>query len=148
MERSSLNRKSRRSGYTLIEVLVATATGSMVVAGLAASLQIASLSLDVGVSRDGVSNSLAENRLAQQALARLQSDLQTATDFSEMETTAVTMTVPDRNEDGSPETIRYVLESEGPDEDRVEILRRYYNAEAAETLAEDVSGFQLEWRSR
>jgi type II secretory pathway pseudopilin PulG len=93
--------RSRRHGYTLVELLVTLGTGSIVLAGLSSTLYISSQTLrtDSTATSDGSRSALA--------LSQLTSDLRLALDFTERSSTAATFTVPDRTGDGAVDTIRY-----------------------------------------
>lgn len=90
-----------RRGFTLIEVtmtllvmsVVLIATGSVI----ALSAKAATAALKPADARAAASD----------AADRIMAELQYATSVSEMTSQAVTFTVADRNNDGSPETIRY-----------------------------------------
>ncbi|MCG8450849.1 MAG: prepilin-type N-terminal cleavage/methylation domain-containing protein, partial [Pirellulales bacterium] len=127
----------QRRGYTLIEMVISTTVGGVLVAGLASSLYIASQSLDVD------SGSLGDKRVARRALARLHHDAQSAISVSELTNKRVTMTVPDRNGDSVPETIRYDWSGTAGDP-----LTLEYNGGTATTLADNVQSFSLAWVSR
>lgn len=126
----------RLSGYTLLEMVVASASAVILIGGLSSSLFIATQSLDVS------SGSLAEARTAQEIIARINSDLQSAVSLSELTTTAVTMNVPDRNGDNVPEVIRYSWS--GTTSDPLQIT---YNGTTSD-LAADVQAFSFTWISR
>ena len=126
----------RLSGYTLLEMVVASASAAILIGGLSSSLYIATQSLDVS------SGSLAEARTAHEILARINSDLQSAVSLSELTATAVTMNVPDRNGDNVPEVIRYSWS--GVTSDPLQVT---YNG-ATSDLAADVQAFSFTWISR
>jgi len=121
-----------RAGYTLLELVVASASATVLMGGLASSLYIAAQSLDVGAG------SLAETRRGQRALAIIHGDLQSALTLSELTATAVTMSVPDRNGDNVPEIIRYAW-SGTPGEP----LTQSYNGATATTVVANVQAFSL-----
>ncbi|MEM8945429.1 MAG: hypothetical protein AAGD11_09610 [Planctomycetota bacterium] len=127
----------RRAGYTLLELAVASASSVVLVGGLASSIFIAAQSLDV---TDGT---LADARRANQILDQINHDLQSAVMLSELSSTAVTMSVPDRDGDNVPETIRYAWSGVAGDP-----LTKVYNGGTAVTVAGNVQGFSMEWISR
>ena len=90
-----------RRGHTLIELLISTVTASVVLGGMASSLYVASQALDLD---DG---EIATRTRNSRALSRMLSDVRHALSFSEIGTHSLTFTVPDRDGDNSPETIRY-----------------------------------------
>ena len=105
--------------------------------GLSSSLYIAAQSLEVGTG------TLLETRTANTALAMINRDLQSALTLSELTATSVTMTVPDRNGDDVPETIRYNWAGTAG-----EPLTQVYNGGSATTLAANVQSFSLAWLTR
>ncbi len=134
-QRTEINRL--KAGYTLLELVVASASAVVLMGGLSSSLYIAAQSLDVG------SGSLVETRTANTALATINRDLQSALTLSELTATSVTMTVPDRTGDDVPETIRYNWAGTAGDP-----LTQVYNGGAATTLAANVQSFSLAWMTR
>ena len=126
-----------RSGYTLMEMVVASATSAVLIGGMASSLYIASQSLDVD------QGSVGQKRQAQQVLAMISRDLQSAVGLTHLSSTSVTMTVPDRDGDAVPETIRYYW-SGTPNES----LFQEYNNGTAVAIAENVQAFSLAWATR
>ncbi len=135
---SNLQRRCRwaasahRRGYTLLELIIASSAGALVVAGLASSLVIASKALvpDAPATADANRGALA--------LSQLTGDLRHALRFTERTATAVTFTVPDRNGDSSPETIRYSWAGTAGSP-----LLYQHNGGTAVTLAANVQDFKL-----
>lgn len=80
---------------------MASATSTLLLAGMASSLYVASRGLDIADEATATASGTAR------ALDQITRDLQHATRFIERTSTAMTFTVPDRNGDGLPETIRY-----------------------------------------
>lgn len=121
----------RRPGYTLIELIVALGTGAILMAGLSSALYMSTRGLtpDVTATSDASRSSLA--------LSQVTSDLRLALNFSERTASAVTFTVPDRNSDGSVETIRYSWAGTGNP------LLYQYNGGTAVTIAANVTQFNL-----
>lgn len=90
-----------RSGYTFLELLVASALGSVLLGGMASAVYIASQAMDID---DGnAADKMANTRAIDQILR----DVRHATAFTERTATAMTFAVPDRDGDGASETIRY-----------------------------------------
>lgn len=116
---------------------MSVAITSVLTAGLASSLYIAAQSLDVA------DDELHQTREAHRVLAALHRDAQAATAFSELTATAVTMSVPDRNGDSVPETIRYAWSGSAGDP-----LTYQYNSGAVQHVASDVQAFSLSYLSR
>lgn len=136
-QRAQKIRPNRRlAGYTLLELVVASASAAVLVGGLASSLFIAAQSLDAG------SDTLATRRTASLTLEKISRDLQSAKTLSELTATSVTMTVPDRNGDSVAETIRYYWSGSTGDP-----LLEDYNGTTT-TLANDVQSFSLAWATR
>ncbi len=133
-----LKYKSRRptAGFTLLELVVASTTAAVLMVGLSSSLYIAAQSLDVGTG------SLVETRTANTALATINRDLQSALTLSELTATSVTMSVPDRDGDDVPETIRYYWTGLGSSP-----LKQTYNGTTT-NLAANVQSFSLAWMTR
>lgn len=130
-------RASAVGGYTLIELVVSMIGVSVLAAGLAASLSIATQSLSVG---DG---DLADARAAHRVLAQLHRDAQSATAFSELTPSSVAMTVPDRDGDSVPEVIRYAWSGVVGDP-----LTAAYSGQGERNIAENVQSFSLAWLTR
>ncbi|MEQ8847518.1 hypothetical protein [Botrimarina sp.] len=89
---------THRAGYTLVELLLATATASVLMVGLASALYVSARALDLDAS------SVVH---VDEALARITADARTASRFRELTPTAIEFDVPDRDGDGSSETLRY-----------------------------------------
>ena len=126
-----------RIGYTLVEMVVASASAAILMGGLASSIYIASQSLDV------TTGPLTEARSAHSALATINRDLQSALTLSELTATTITMSVPDRDGDNVPETIRYAWSGNVGDP-----LTQEYNGGAATTVAQDVQTLTFNWVTR
>ena len=121
----------RRSGYTLIELLVATSVSSMLIVGLPSSIYIVSQS----VSGDNITVSRSNTAEIQ---SQFMNDLKHAVSFGELTSTAITMTIPDRDNDGRTEVIRYSWTGVAGDP-----LLYQYNSEAEVTLVDDIHQFDL-----
>ncbi len=136
MKRSLVkSRKQHASGHTLLELVVASAAAAMLMGGLASSLFIASQSLEVVVDE---SDSQAEERMAHQALDMINRDLQSAIVLDAISDQSVTMQVPDRNGDGTPETIQYSWSGTVGDP-----LTQTYNSGTPLPIATNVQEFSL-----
>lgn len=131
------HRAIRRRGYTLIELMLSVAAGSVLVGGLSGSLYIAAQSLEVN------RGDLAEQRDAHQVLAEINRDAQSALTMTELTATTVTMRVPDRDGDNLPEIIRYAWSGQVGDP-----LTKQFNGGAAVPVATNVQAFSLDWLSR
>ena len=120
-----------------MELLVSTASATVLMAGLASATYIANRALDdeaLPVSAD---------RRASEALSQLLCDLEHALAFSERTSAAVTFTVPDRDGDNAPETVRYAFSGAAGDP-----LTYEYNGGPAVKIADDVQAFDLNYLTR
>lgn len=131
-------KRNLRRAFTLLELSVASVTSAVLVAGLASSIFIASQSLDV--ASDGT---LVETRLASRIVNEINGNLQSAVSISELTDRSVTMSVPDRDGNGVPETIRYFWSGITGNP-----LYKVYNNGSATIIAPDVQSFSLQWISR
>ncbi len=123
---------SPRRGYSLVEMIVASASAAVLLGGMASSIYIASQAF----RQDGGSGT--ERMKTAAVLSQLNADLSQAISFTELTAGAATFTVPDRDGDRRPETIRYAW-SGTPGEP----LTYAYNDLAPGTLADDVQSFNL-----
>ena len=124
--------RTHRPGYTLIELIVAAGASTMLMGGLASAIFLSSQTLtpDSTASSDANRSDLV--------LGQVSADLRHALRFSERSATAATFTVPDRNADGKPETIRYSWSGIVGDP-----LLYSYNSGTAVSVAADVKQFNL-----
>lgn len=90
-----------RRGYTLIELLVATASASVLMIGLSSALYVSSRALETDEGATLVRNS------ADMALSRVLAEVAEAIRFTTLDSTTLEFTVPDRDADGQFETLRY-----------------------------------------
>jgi len=126
----------RPAGQTLVELLVALGSASVLLAGLAATLIVASRMIEAPAPVQAVLS-------AAEATRRLTDDLRYATYFTERTATAVTFAVPDRDGDGRQELIRYFWSGTPGDP-----LQRTINGGAAVIVAADVRSFGLAYTIR
>lgn len=119
------------AGFTLIELLVSIAIMAVLVAGIASAIMLATRAAE-GAGQPAVQAEAA--RLIDQ----MTTDLALTLSFSERTATAVTFTVPDRDDDEAPETIRYAWSGVPGDP-----LTRTYEGGEAMTIAENVHQFNL-----
>ena len=120
-----------------MELLVATASATVLMAGLASAIYVANRALhDEALP-------VSANRQASAALRQILIDLEHALAFSERSSTAVTFTAPDRNGDAVPETIRYAWSGSPGDP-----LTYEYNGSPPAKIAEDVQAFDLSFLTR
>lgn len=123
-----------RGGYTLVELMVAMVGASALMVGLSSTIFIALKATDT--SSTPTSATIEGNA----ALTDLFSDIEFAISFSEQTASATTFTVPDRDGNASPETIRYAWSGTPGDP-----LTRQYNGGTAAALVEDVHDFGFEY---
>lgn len=90
-----------RPAYTLIELLVATASASVLMVGLSSALFVASRALNLDDGAIPVRNN------ADMALSQVMADLREARSFTQLLPEQVEFTVPDRDGDGGDETLLY-----------------------------------------
>ncbi|MEM6798854.1 MAG: hypothetical protein AAF589_05010 [Planctomycetota bacterium] len=126
-----------RPGYTLIELLVATASSGVLLAGMASTLYIASQSLDID------SGAAAQRITLSAGADQVVNDLRHATHFYEKTPTAVTFSVPDRTGDGVEETIRYAWGGGVGDP-----LTMEFNGSAAVAVVQGVTSLNLTYVER
>ena len=119
------------AGFTLIELLVSIAIMAVLVTGIASAIVLATRAAEGA----GQPAALAD---AAQVIDQMTTELAVAISFSERTNTAVTFTVPDRDGDEAPETIRYAW-SGVPGEP----LTRAYKGGGAMAVARNVHQFNL-----
>ena len=150
--------KRPAAGFTLLELVVASASATVLMVGLASSLYIAGESLEVVTSRQKEESLQEGLTVAERVIRMIKHDLQSAIEISELTTgpnplpdplpdppipTSVTMKVPDRNEDGTPETIRYRWSGISGDS-----ITQEYNGGTPASIATNVQNFSLAWVNR
>ena len=135
--RASAGRAGRR-GMTLVELMVSLALVTLVMAACGSMLTVAARAMSNDKSNVG-----ADATAARSAADQVVDDLKAATAVTEQSATAVTMTVPDRDGDGQPETIRYAWSGVPGDP-----LTRAYNARAAGTVAANVRALNFGYLSK
>ncbi len=127
----STNRPVIRSGSTLAEMMVALVSASALMVGTASAIFVAVQGTDTSNTPTSatIDGSVALNDVL--------SELEFALSFSEQSATAITFTVPDRDGDSNPETIRYAWSGTPGDP-----LTRQYNGGTAANVAVNVHVFQ------
>ena len=95
------HRAAMRWGHTLMELVVAMTAAAVLMGGMGGTIYLASRALHDG---DSKAVQQVENR---RVMERILDDAKLALLFSERTNTAIEFTVPDRDGDGQPETIRY-----------------------------------------
>ena len=127
----------KRNALTLLELVVSMASSTVLVAGLAGALYISSQTLP------DVNDPARQSAQAATVIREIMSDVGLALSFTERTPWAITFTVPDRNGDSAPETIRYAWSGTAGDP-----LTYQYNAGSVITIAADVQNFNLEALTR
>ncbi|MCC6682980.1 MAG: prepilin-type N-terminal cleavage/methylation domain-containing protein [Phycisphaeraceae bacterium] len=89
--------------FTLIELILGLALSAIVLLGISSAIVLAARA----VPDDKTDASIQQSLDAAAALARITDDARFALHFSELTATAITFAVPDRDDDGDPERIRY-----------------------------------------
>lgn len=121
-----------RRAFTLLELLMAMAISGVVLAGICSALLAAARALPPK------SDPVAASLTAAEAVNMLTDDLRFATSITAAAADAVQFTVPDRNSDGAPETIRYEWKGAGRS-----LLRTVNGTQV--TLLDSVASFQLRY---
>lgn len=122
---------SSRRGYTLVELLISMGTAAVLLVGLPSCIFIVSQAF----SGKTISANRSETSEMQTDIVN---DLKHALSFSELTANAVTMTVPDRDNNGTPEIIRYSWSGVAGDP-----LVYQFNSEVAFNIVDDVYDFNL-----
>lgn len=130
-------RTSPKAAYTLVELMISMSLATLLIAGLSSSLFIATAAFDISRS-----TSLQRARAAD-VTSEIIADLNLAMSFSERTATAITFTVPDRDDDEISETIRYAWSGEAGDPLTVE-----YNGSPETVIADDVHRFSFTFLTR
>ncbi|MCH2114008.1 MAG: hypothetical protein MK171_03725 [Pirellulales bacterium] len=119
-----------RAGHTLMELIVSMATATFILGGLSSSLYVGGQALN--------QSGTTQRAEADKVLDRFVADVEHALVFLDRQPNTVTFTVPDRDGNGQPDTIRYAWSGSPGDP-----LTYEYNGSAAETIADDVQNFNL-----
>ncbi|HBE68456.1 MAG TPA: hypothetical protein DDW52_09950 [Planctomycetaceae bacterium] len=126
-----------RGGYTLIEMLVASASATVLIAGLGSSVYIVSRAFD---DADGtVVQELDSSLVLEDMLA----DIQLAERFTVRSSNQVEFTVPDRDGDGADETISYTWSGTEGDP-----LLRVVNGSSPEAVVASVANLSFDFETR
>ena len=131
--------KRLRRGSTLLELMVTLPTATVLVGSMAMciALMMRAKTQDETLFRDAYDLSDAANRIA--------SDLESALSIASSSATHIEFVVPDRNADGTPETMRY--EWGGTSGDHPYQLLWTYNSEPQSVLFDDIDEFSLQLNS-
>lgn len=130
-------RRKLRGGYTLVEMLVASASAAVLIAGLGSSIFIVSQAFDA--SDGAVVQELNTSIVIEDMLA----DIQLAERFSIQSTTQVEFSVPDRDGDGENETISYTWSGTAGDP-----LLKAVNGSPPEAVIESVDSLSFDFETR
>lgn len=130
-------RQTLRSGYTLVELIVASASSMLLLAGMGASIFIASKAFDESDSQ--AFTSVAAGNIADEIMM----EMQYATRFHERTPHAVTFSIPDRDGDGSEEKLRYAWSGTAGDP-----LTKELNGSAAAILFDDIQNLDFTFMTR
>lgn len=125
-------RRTQAPAYTLIELVLSTAALTVLMGAVGSAIVITTHALPDGRSD---AENLTESYFA---AAQIADDLRTAISFTEKTATAITFSVPDRDNDSNPETIRYAWAGSPGNP-----LTRQYNGGTVATLAANVRDFNL-----
>lgn len=129
---------SRKRAFSLVEMVVALAIMSIIMVSIGSAVVLASRAIP---KADDLS--ITGPRTAA-LLGRIADDLRYVLYFSERSAHAATWTVPDRDGDHGPETIRYAWSDPGNGAGAP--LTRQYNGGPAVELASDVHDFTLTYQ--
>lgn len=127
-------RKNEPRTFTLVELILSTAIMSILMAGLASAILIASHALP---SRNTPTDALLK---ASDVAERMAGELYCALTFTERTGTSLEFTLADRDADLAPETIRYAWSGTAGDP-----LTRRYNGGAVAHVLDDVQEFALSY---
>src|SRR5689334_22547762 len=123
--------------FTLVELVMSLAIATILLLALHSTVMVASKAIPDG---RGVGSRLVNSG---PPLATFSSDLFCALSVTEMTPTSITFTVPDRNGDGNPETIRYAWSGRADDP-----LTRQYNSGAVINVIPSVQSLALAYDKR
>lgn len=122
-----------RRAFTLAEMIVASAILTLLLAACAAVAVLTRRANATNASGDVV----ARNAEARRVLEQIAVDIKSASQITERGASAITLVVPDRNGDGTPEWMRYSLSSG--------TLYLNYNSIIPTTLLTGVSGLSFNY---
>ena len=128
----SADTETARVGFTLLELVASMISAGILLLGLMSTLIVASRATD--------SNNTPAPAAINSAtvLEQLFSELNSATGFTTRTDKSIEFTVPDRDNNGMAETIRYEWSGNGGNG-----LQRQINGSAMTEIASDVHGFSL-----
>jgi hypothetical protein len=132
-----MSKKQQRRGYSLAEMVISMSSATVLLAGMGSSIYLANRAFR---TENTAVAARTEAAITEQEML---ADLQLATGFTERTTKAVTFTVPDRDGDNQPETLRYAWSGISGDP-----LTFTYNGGATRTLLTDVRSFALNYQTQ
>ncbi len=124
-------------GFTLIEMVVSLAVAGILVGAMASAVALATRALPGG---DGQAAAAVD---AARVLRQLREELQAAVELPGRGEHSLVLTLPDRDGDGRPETIRYAWSGTVGDP-----LTRRLNAQPAAAVLQGVTGFDLRYHAK
>jgi hypothetical protein len=133
----TFNHTSRRHALTLVEAVVSLAVMAVLAGGMASAVVLATRTIDAEETP------AAQASLAADVAGQISEDVQFALNFSERTNHAATFSVPDRDNDGAPEKIRYAWSGTSGDP-----LTKSYNGSTPVAIAKNVQHFSLNYLLR
>jgi len=128
------NHQIQRSGFTLVELLLAVSVMTILLGGLASAVLLASHALP------DPKNPMTAVTDGSNVLEQISSEIYSAINVTQRTPTSITFTVHDRNVDGNPEIIRYRWSGIPGDP-----LKRKYNGFIETTVASAVFDFNANY---
>jgi hypothetical protein len=124
----------RRLGYSLVELAMTLPAIAVLTLGMSAAVLVSVRSIPQPGSL------ITANTEATRVLERLERDLRCATEILVRNPSEVQFRVPDRDNDGQPETIRYSWSGVAGD-----AVLRQFNSNPVETIFSQTANFRLEY---
>jgi prepilin-type N-terminal cleavage/methylation domain-containing protein len=119
--------------FTLLEMAMSMVIVSILALACTSVVRLATRLGNPSVSTDPASLAVS----ARSAMDQINADLKMATSITSRSASSITFTVPDRNNDGLPETITYAWAGVGSP------ITRQYNGGAIVSIADNVQNFNL-----
>ena len=132
-----MKRPLRRSGYSLVELVICTTAATVLMAGMASAVAISTKTLTIGDTGTGARSVSIEVQ------RDLLADLQHATGFTERTTTSVTMILPDQTGDGHPDKVRYAWSGVAGAPLTIQL-----NGGIVQSIASNIQQFQLSYATK
>ncbi len=121
---------SARRGFTYAETVMSLAITTVLLLGLSSVLLIGSKAIPTG------SEQIVTEASIQGEMDAIRADLELATEFLVLSANSFQVVVPDRDGDGSPETVIYSLSE-------TKAVKRQWNSEPTVIAIEGVSAFSV-----